>query len=80
MFIFGLVNLRNHNFAAIGSVPATKTFGGNMKLKQIISLLLGASALVQASAVLAASIDISAHDIGGQACSGNHRSPAEGRG
>jgi hypothetical protein len=37
-----------------------------MKLTQIVSLLLGATALVQADAVLAASVDISSHDIGGQ--------------
>ena len=37
-----------------------------MNLKQIATVLLGVSSLLQASAVLAAGVDISAHDIGGR--------------
>ena len=37
-----------------------------MRLKQIAAAWLGASALLHAGAVFAASVDISAHDIGGQ--------------
>src|ERR1700728_4922108 len=37
-----------------------------MNLKQIAAVLLGVSSLLQASAVLAAGVDVSAHDIGGQ--------------
>src|SRR5580704_15596576 len=37
-----------------------------MNLKQIAAVWLGVSSLLHASAVWAASVDISAHDIGGQ--------------
>src|ERR1700733_10853664 len=47
------------------------TSGGKMNLKQIAALWLGVTALLPASAVWAATVDISTHDIGGQVIGSN---------